>query len=90
MKQICLKGIITVKNELPQKNIHHDNVRLYLKAGNLTLKPRLHIHDFLYDSPRFLMVRKIGMDRDESWQKVEIFSVTTILVRMSTILVRCL
>ena len=57
------------------------------------LKPRLHIHDFLYDSPRFtpfLMVRKIGMDRDESWRKVETFSVTTIPVRISTILVRCL
>ena len=52
----------------------------------MTYKPRLHIHDFLYDSPRFLMVRKIGMDRDESWRKVEIFSVTTIPVRMSTIL----
>ena len=43
-----------------------------------------------HDSPRFLMVRKIGMDRDESWRKVEIFNVTTIPVRMSTILVRCL
>ena len=48
-------------------------------------KPRLHIHDFLYDSPRFLMVRKISMDRDESWREVEVFSVTTIPVRMSTI-----
>ena len=54
------------------------------------VKPRLHIHDFLYDSPRFLMVREIGMDRDESWRKVKIFSVTTIPVRMSTMLVRCL
>ena len=43
-----------------------------------------------HDSPRFLMVRKIGMDRGESWRKVEIFSISTILVRMSTILVRCL
>ena len=43
-----------------------------------------------HDSPRFLMVRKIGVDRDESWRKVEIFNVTTIPVRMSTILVRCL
>ena len=46
------------------------------------------------------MVRKIGMDRDESWRKVEIFSVTTIdssknvqdismvLVRFDTVLVR--
>ena len=34
---------------------------------------RVYIHDFLYDSPRFLMVRKIEMDRDESWRKVEIF-----------------
>ena len=56
----------------------------------IKLKSRLHIHDFLYDSPRFLIVRKIGMDRDELWRKVEIFSVTTIPVRMSTILVRCL
>ena len=39
-----------------------------------------------HDSPRFLMVRKIGVDRDESWRKVEIFNVTTIPVRMSTIL----
>ena len=38
-----------------------------------------------HDSSRFLMVRKIGVDRDESWRKVEIFSVTTIPVRMSTI-----
>ena len=28
-----------------------------------------------HDSPRFLMVRKIGMDRGESWRKVEIFSI---------------
>ena len=34
------------------------------------------------------MIRKIGMDRDESWRKVEIFSVTTIPVRISNILVR--
>ena len=31
------------------------------------------------------MVRKIGVDRDESWRKVEIFNVSTIPVRMSTI-----
>ena len=29
-----------------------------------------------HDSPRFLMVRKIGVDRDQSWRKVEIFNVT--------------
>ena len=46
----------------------------------LFVKPRLQIHDFLY-SLRILMVRKIGMDLDESWRKVEIFSVTTIPVR---------
>ena len=38
-----------------------------------------------HDSSRFLMVGKIGMDRDESRRKVEIFSVTTIPVRNYTI-----
>ena len=54
------------------------------------LKTCLHIHNFLYDSHRFLMVRKIRMGWDESWRKVEIFSVTMIPVRMYTILVQCL
>ena len=54
------------------------------------LKPRLHIHGFLYDSPRFIPISNGQRNRGESWRKVEIFSVTTIPVRMSTILVRCL
>ena len=37
---------------------------------------------------RFLMVRKIGVDRDESWRKVEIFSVTTNVYDTSTVPVR--
>ena len=41
-----------------------------------------------HDSPRFLMVRKIGVDRDESWRKVEIFSVTTNVYDTSTVPVR--
>ena len=38
-----------------------------------------------HDSPRFFMVRKIGVNRGGSWRKVEIFSVTTIPVRMPTV-----
>ena len=53
-------------------------------------KTRLHIHDFLYDSPGFTQIFHSQKNRDGSWRKVERFSVTTIPVRMSTILVRCL
>ena len=65
---------------------------LRIKKNNLTyaadVKTRLHIHDFLYDSPRFTPDFSwseksgwIGMNRAEKWKYA---------VRMSTMLVRCI
>ena len=50
------------------------------------VKTRLHIHDFLYDSPRFTPISHGQKNRDEWWRKVEIFSknvydISTVSVR---------
>ena len=72
---------------MQRQNQRTNDLFMKLEAN---IKPRLHIHDFLYDSPRFTPISHGQKNRDESWRKVEIFSVTAIPVRMSTILVRCL
>ena len=33
----------------------------------ITVKPRLHIHDFLYDSPRFTAISHGRKNRGQSW-----------------------
>ena len=48
-------------------DIHFDSTfNLVAQWTEYFHKTPLHIHDFLHDSSRFLMVIKIGMDRDES------------------------